>query len=113
LRILTSLQAPKNKQTENINAKLGLVIKSGKYTLGYRSVVKSLRTGKAKLVIIAGNTPVLRKSELEYYAMLSKTQVYYFQGGNNELGTVCGKLFRVGVLSILDAGDSDILTTLA
>ncbi|KAL7662718.1 60S ribosomal protein L30 [[Candida] zeylanoides] len=105
--------APKNKQTENINAKLGLVIKSGKYTLGYRSVVKSLRTGKAKLVIIAGNTPVLRKSELEYYAMLSKTQVYYFQGGNNELGTVCGKLFRVGVLSILDAGDSDILTTLA
>lgn len=113
MRILTSLQAPKNKQTENINAKLGLVIKSGKYTLGYRSVVKSLRTGKAKLVIIAGNTPVLRKSELEYYAMLSKTQVYYFQGGNNELGTVCGKLFRVGVLSILDAGDSDILTTLA
>lgn len=92
---------------------MGLVIKSGKYTLGYRSVVKSLRTGKAKLVIIAGNTPVLRKSELEYYAMLSKTQVYYFQGGNNELGTVCGKLFRVGVLSILDAGDSDILTTLA
>lgn len=113
MRILTSPQAPKNKQTENINAKLGLVIKSGKYTLGYRSVVKSLRTGKAKLVIIAGNTPVLRKSELEYYAMLSKTQVYYFQGGNNELGTVCGKLFRVGVLSILDAGDSDILTTLA
>merc|ERR1712080_15772 len=82
--------APKSKNQENINAKLGLVIKSGKYTLGYKSVVKSLRTGKAKLVIIAGNTPVLRKSELEYYAMLSKTQVYYFQGGNNELGTVCG-----------------------
>ncbi|CAH2354975.1 60S ribosomal protein L30 [[Candida] railenensis] len=105
--------APKNKQSENVNAKLGLVIKSGKYTLGYKSVVKSLRTGKAKLVLIAGNTPVLRKSELEYYAMLSKTQVYYFQGGNNELGTVCGKLFRVGTMAILDAGDSDILTTLA
>lgn len=50
---------------------------------------------------------------MEYYAMLSKTKVYYFQGGNNELGTAVGKLFRVGVVTILDAGDSDILTSLA
>lgn len=111
VKILTC-QAPKSKNTENVNAKLGLVMKSGKYSLGYKSTVKALRAGKAKLVIIAGNTPVLRKSELEYYAMLSKTQVYYFNGGNNELGTVCGKLFRVGTLAILDAGDSDILSTL-
>lgn len=34
-------------------------------TLGYKSTLKSLRSGKAKLVIIAGNTPPLRKSELE------------------------------------------------
>jgi len=44
--------------------------------------------------------------------MLSKTQVYYFQGGNNELGTVFVKLFRVGTLAILDAGDSDILSSI-
>lgn len=34
-------------------------------TLGYKSTLKMLRSGKAKLVIIAGNTPPLRKSELE------------------------------------------------
>ncbi|OBA18098.1 uncharacterized protein OGAPODRAFT_15034, partial [Ogataea polymorpha] len=103
--------APKSKKnSENMNAKLALAMKSGKFTLGYKSVVKSLRQGKAKLIIIAANTPVLRKSELEYYAMLSKTAIYYFQGGNNELGTACGKLFRVGTLAILDAGDSDILS---
>ncbi len=34
-------------------------------TLGYKSTLKTLRSGKAKLVIIAGNTPPLRKSELE------------------------------------------------
>ncbi|KAK5782411.1 hypothetical protein RI543_000348 [Arxiozyma heterogenica] len=101
------------KNQENINQKLALVVKSGKYTLGYKSTIKALRQGKSKLVIIAANTPVLRKSELEYYAMLSKTKVYYFQGGNNELGTAVGKLFRVGVVTILDAGDSDILTSLA
>ena len=34
-------------------------------TLGYKSTLKSLRSGKAKLVIIAGNTPPLRMYFLE------------------------------------------------
>ena len=50
----------------------------------------------AKLVLIAGNCPPLRKSEMEYYAMLSKTAVHHFAGTNVALGTAAGKLFRVG-----------------
>jgi hypothetical protein len=50
----------------------------------------------AKLVLIAGNCPPLRKSELEYYAMLSKTAVHHFAGTNVALGTAAGKMFRVG-----------------
>jgi len=57
-------------------------MKSGKYVLGYKSTLKALRSGKAKLVIIAGNTPPLRKSELEYYAMLAKCNVHHFAGTN-------------------------------
>ena len=58
----------------------------------------------AKLVLIAGNCPPLRKSELEYYAMLSKTAVHHFAGSNVALGTAAGKLFRVGyVLGHFDA----------
>ena len=45
---------------ESINTRLALVMKSGKYTLGYRSTLKSLRLGKAKLVILANNAPPLR-----------------------------------------------------
>lgn len=30
---------------DNINNKLGLVIKSGKYVLGYKSTLRSLRSG--------------------------------------------------------------------
>jgi large subunit ribosomal protein L30e len=68
--------APKKSKRDanSINARLALVLKSGKVTLGYKSTLKSLRTGKAKLIIIAANTPPLRKSELEYYAMLSKVR---------------------------------------
>ncbi|CAL1714962.1 unnamed protein product [Somion occarium] len=116
------------KSTESIASRLALVVKSGKYSLGYKSALKQMRNGKAKLVLIAGNCPPLRKSELEYYAMLSKTSVHHFAGTNVALGTAAGKLFRVGyavfvlsfllsqlmcghysVMTISDPGDSDLL----
>lgn len=55
---------------------------------------------------------VNRKSEIEYYAMLAKTGVHHYTGNNIELGTACGKYFRVCTLSITDPGDSDIIRTL-
>jgi large subunit ribosomal protein L30e len=102
--------APKKakKTADSINSRLALVMKSGKgtrlsklqptrhqadllyftVTLGYKSTLKTLRSGKAKLVIIAGNTPPLRKSELEYYSMLSKTNVHHFAGNNVSLRNI-------------------------
>ncbi|KAJ3636431.1 hypothetical protein Zmor_003940 [Zophobas morio] len=102
--------APKtNKSADSINARLALVMKSGKYNIGYNSTLNSLRSGKSKLVIISSNCPPLKKSELEYYAMLSQTQVHHFSGTNRELGNACGKYFSICTLGITDAGDSDII----
>ena len=53
---------------ESINSGLQLVKKSGKYVLGYKQILKMIRQGKAKLVILTNNGPALRKSEIEYYA---------------------------------------------
>ncbi|RVX21228.1 60S ribosomal protein L30 [Vitis vinifera] len=138
----------KTKKThESINNRLALVMKSGKYTLGYKTVLKSLRSSKGKLILISNNCPPLRKSEIEYYAMLAKVGVHHFNGSNVfnaktlifkkkkikfhwfalynsylspllcgvdnvDLGTACGKYFRVSCLSIIDPGDSDIIKTL-
>lgn len=179
-------------------------MKSGKYTLGYKTCLKTLRSGKgkfalaptpadwcflnphplplvpcvglstarcllhqktahlshqlcllflptaAKLVIICNNCPAVRKSEVEYYAMLAKTGVHHYGGSkwrssiclmpsqyrlpwgfgaahlfvverthcpllsspslrafppdNVDLGTACGKYYRVSVLAITDPG---------
>ena len=67
----------------------------------------------AKLVLIAKNCPPLRKSEIEYYAMLAACNVMHYGGNNISLGTACGKYFRASVLTITDQGDSDIFTTSA
>lgn len=85
-------------------------MKSGKAVLGYKASVKAIRKAKAKMVLISSNCPPLRRSEVEYLAMLAKTQVHHYTGDNTALGTACGKLFNCSILSITDAGDSDILT---
>ena len=105
--------APTGKKTkktvESINSKIQLVMKSGKTALGYKTTIKALRANKAKMVMISSNTPPLRKSEVEYYAMLAKCAVHHYAGNNSELGTACGKFFRVSMVSVIDSGDSDIL----
>lgn len=40
----------------------------------------------------------------------SKTSVHHYDGSNIDLGTAAGRLFRVGVMSIQDAGDSDLVS---
>lgn len=60
-------------------------MKSGKYSLGVKSTLKTLRSGKAKLVIIAANCPPLRRSEIEYYAMLGRTAVHHYSGSTDTL----------------------------
>ena len=107
---MVSARTTKTKKgAESINSKLNLVMKSGKASLGVKSTLKTLRSAKSKLVIIASNCPALQKSEIEYYAMLAKTGVHHYTGNNVELGTACGKYFCVSALSITDGGDSDII----
>lgn len=80
---------PQKKSQENINSRLALVMKSGKYTLGYKTVLKTLRGGKAKLVLISNNALPVRKSEIEYYAMLAKSSVHHYAGSESFV-FVCG-----------------------
>lgn len=49
---------------ESINSRLQLVMKSGKYVLGYKQSQKMIRQGKAKLVILANNCPALRYTSI-------------------------------------------------
>jgi hypothetical protein len=39
------------KSSESISARLALVVKSGKYTLGYKSALKQMRNGKGEHLV--------------------------------------------------------------
>ncbi|CAN7086847.1 unnamed protein product, partial [Brassica oleracea var. botrytis] len=55
-----------------------------------------------KVILISSNCPPLRRSEIEDYAMLAKVGVHHYNGNNVDLGTACGKYFRVSFLSIVN-----------
>merc|ERR1711956_201838 len=108
---LTMAPAKKSKKTvDSMGSRIKLVMKSGKALLGYKATVKAMRKSKAKLILISNNCPVLRRSELEYLAMLAKVSVHHYTGDNSALGTACGKHFNCSVATVIDGGDSDILT---
>ena len=48
--------------------------------------MKCLRNGQSKLVIISNNCPSIRKTQLEYMAILGGSKVLHFDGNNVELG---------------------------
>lgn len=130
----------KAKVSDNIAQKLQLAVRSGKFkvgkytshslregnpfawvfnvhkflrylSIGYKLAKRTLRNGASKLIIISNNCPPIRKTELEYLAILGGSKVIHFEGNNVELGTACQRLHRVCVMTIQDAGDSDILAS--
>lgn len=51
----TRLLIIQKKSIDSINSRLALVMKSGKYTLGYKSTLKTLRQGKCMFVVDGGS----------------------------------------------------------
>merc|ERR1712087_388019 len=92
-----------------LNNRLKLVVKSGKYCVGWNATMRQLRDNKARLILLANNTPGLLRSEMEYVCMLARRPIIHYDGSNNDLGRACGKLFATSCMTVIEAGDSDIL----
>ena len=71
-----------------------------------------MRRGKAKPVILTNNCSALRKSEIEYDAMLVKTGVHHYRGNNAELSTDVKSTTEAFTLAMIDPDDSDIIRSM-
>eukprot|EP00768_Dysnectes_brevis_P005853 gnl/Dysnectes_brevis/43_a51_11181.p2 GENE.gnl/Dysnectes_brevis/43_a51_11181~~gnl/Dysnectes_brevis/43_a51_11181.p2 ORF type:complete len:137 (+),score=30.09 gnl/Dysnectes_brevis/43_a51_11181:22-411(+) len=108
LFFLDCLNMSSRKAQESLSLTLALIVKSGKYSLGYKQAIRHIRDGEAKLVLVANNCPELRKSQLEYVCMLADTPIEFYSDSSRELGIACGRQFNVSVMSVIDAGDADL-----
>lgn len=100
----------KTKEKENpLAVAIRLVVESGKVEFGVRSGLFALLGGKAKLFVVAENTPEEYLKKIQQSAEKSKIPVIVFPGTTMELGAICGKPFPVSVLSVYEVGHSNIM----
>ncbi len=75
-------------------------IKQDKVLLGYKSVMKSLKSSRPELIVYANNLPDDRKKMIEHNAKISNVEIKEYPNDNVNLGLVCGKPFSVSILAI-------------
>jgi len=93
----------------DVNKAIATAVKTGKVSFGANSALINAKTGKAKMIVLAGNCPKNIKEQVEYYGKISKVPIMTYKGTSIDLAAVCNKLFIISSLSIRETGDSEIL----
>jgi len=110
---LPHLRRRTKRQVADINKALTIAVKTGKVLFGANNALKSAKTGKVRLIVVASNCPEVIQKGIRYHCELSKVPLFLYKGASLELGRACGKPFLVSALSIRDPGDSEILNLVA
>ncbi|NLI61815.1 MAG: 50S ribosomal protein L30e [Methanosarcinaceae archaeon] len=90
----------------NIDRALIKAVKTGKVIIGSKKAIELSKADEAKMIVIANNCPEDTRKKIES----SNVPIYVYDGTSRELGPVCGKPFLIAAMTILDAGESDIMT---
>jgi large subunit ribosomal protein L30e len=91
----------------DIQRALRSVVSTGKVYLGAAQALKAIDSGEARLVVLAQGSP--QGGDIREAASTKGVAFHQYGGRGTELGPACGKPFPVSVLTVLDAGESDIL----
>ncbi len=86
-----------------------LAVDSGKTAIGLNTVIESIKNNSAKLVIVADKAKQSNLQDIQHVASIAGIRVIKFEGNPVELGAVCGKPFSISTLSVIEAGNSNIL----
>ncbi|MEM3437658.1 MAG: 50S ribosomal protein L30e [Nitrososphaerales archaeon] len=85
---------------------LRTVIKTGKYILGTKEVLKSIKG--SKIVIYSSFLSKDKVSEIVNTCKSLSIPFMEFKGTSVELGRVCGKPFPISAIAIKSPGEADL-----
>lgn len=75
-------------------------VKENRIILGYRTVIKSIKTSRPELIVFANNIPEEKRRMIEHTAKIARIEIKEYPNDGVNLGLVCGKPFPVSVLAI-------------
>jgi len=84
-------------------------VDTGKAIFGKRECEKSILSGGVQLIVFTSSVSKSEKERLAHYCKTAGIPKFEFKGSSQELGAVCGKVFVVSVMGIIDAGKSKVL----
>lgn len=90
----------------DIDKAIRTAVDGGKVELGTRSGV---RAKDAKLVVLSANCSDATRKDVTEACTKASVPIVVYKGTSIELGAVCGKPFAVSVITVLEAGTSNIL----
>jgi len=93
----------------DISKAISVAVRTGKLNFGFKETIDTLRTGKAKLLIVAGNCPLDKRDKATEYAKMLNVPVLTYNGSSYDLGATCGKKFSISLAVVREPGDSEIL----
>jgi len=76
-------------------------LSSGKLVYGIKSVLKEIKKGNVKKVIIASNIPSNYLDDLKRYSEISNFEIIKYKGTNMELGVLCKRAHSVLAAAIV------------
>ena len=92
----------------DISRQLKIASTTGKLLFGQRQAVDACSRGEAKCVILAANCPQQYIDELaEKHPEVTMHRTMLV---NRDLGVASGKPFSISTITVIDAGESDLLT---
>jgi large subunit ribosomal protein L30e len=92
----------------DLSRELKVALNTGKVEIGYKVGLKTAYKKRAKLIVIASNTPESLFAKVKQVAG-SDIPIYKYPGSSWDLGGICGKPFPVSTITIIDPGESAIL----
>jgi large subunit ribosomal protein L30e len=90
----------------DFNASLRKAVKTGTVFLGQNKTRECIEEGKARLVVVAANSPESVKNLVKE----TDIPVYVYEGSSVQLGKACGMPYVVSALAVVEPGESDILS---
>jgi large subunit ribosomal protein L30e len=91
----------------DFNTSLLPALKTGSIVLGPAMTEKCINEGTARMIIVARNCPTSIRTKI---SRNKNAFIHTFEGSSLALGIVCGKLFSVSTLAIINPGESAILS---
>ena len=89
----------------DFNTSLRKAVKTGTVFLGQNKTQECIEEGKAKLVVVAENSP----DSVKNLTKETDIPVYIYEGSSVQLGKACGMPYVVSALAVIEPGESDIL----